>query len=92
VLDNHDQNSLAVLRELGDRKERELKAQIEKEEIQRAIKTTDATELGALAVQKKRELEKLANEREAVRIKERQMADEIAQMESQILDQERKFQ
>lgn len=82
MLDNHDQNSLAVLRELGDRKERELKAQIEKEEIQRAIKTTDATELGALAIQKKRELEKLANEREAVRIKERQMADEISLMEN----------
>jgi len=48
VLDKYDEDTVGLLRDLGDRKERELRAQIEKEEIQRAIKNADRQELGAL--------------------------------------------
>ena len=59
-----------ILKDLGERKERELKAQIEKEEISRAIKVVDRSELDVLKDQKKRELEQLGRDREEVRVKE----------------------
>jgi hypothetical protein len=59
-----------LLRDLEQRKEKELRAQIEKEEILRNIKDMDQKQLGALDREKKRELEKLAAEREALRVRE----------------------
>jgi hypothetical protein len=59
-----------LLRDLEQRKEKELRAQIEKEEILRNIKDMDQKQLGALEREKKRELEKLAAEREALRVRE----------------------
>ena len=59
-----------MLRDLEQRKEKELRAQIEKEEILRNIKDMDQKQLGALEREKKRELEKLAAEREALRVRE----------------------
>lgn len=41
-----------LLADLGQRKERELRAQIEKEEIARSIKSQGKQELGALGVAK----------------------------------------
>jgi hypothetical protein len=61
---------LSLLQELESRKERELRAHIEKEEIYREINRADEGQLGYLANQKKQELNKLAKEREAVRIRE----------------------
>ncbi len=67
----------SLLRELEQRKEKELRAQIEKEEILRNIKDMDQKQLGVLEREKKRELEKLAAEREALRVREQQMLDEV---------------
>ena len=41
----------------------------------------DQKQLGALEREKKRELEKLAGEREALRVREQQMLDEVKRME-----------
>ena len=59
-----------LIRDLEQRKEKELRAQIEKEEILRNIKDMDQKQLGALEREKKRELEKLASERENLRMRE----------------------
>ena len=59
-----------LIRDLEQRKEKELRAQIEKEEIIRNIKDMDQKQLGALEREKKRELEKLASERENLRMRE----------------------
>lgn len=75
-----------LLRDLEQRKEKELRAQIEKEEILRNIKDLDQKQLGALEREKKRELEKLAAEREGLRVREQQMLDEVKRMEMHILD------
>ena len=80
-----------LLRDLEQRKEKELRAQIEKEEILRNIKDMDQKQLGALEREKKRELEKLAAEREALRVREQQMLDEVKRMEMHILEQEKQF-
>ena len=72
-----DQEMYSLLRELEQRKEKELRAQIEKEEILRNIKDMDQKQLGFLEREKKRELEKLAAEREALRVREQQMLDEV---------------
>lgn len=72
-----DQEMYSLLRELEQRKEKELRAQIEKEEILRNIKDMDQKQLGVLEREKKRELEKLAAEREALRVREQQMLDEV---------------
>ena len=91
LLEGGDNDTLSILRDLGQRKERELKAQIEKEEIARAIKVVDKSELDVLKGQKKRELEQLAREREGVRVKEAGLMDAITTMEGQLLEQEQYF-
>jgi hypothetical protein len=82
---------MSLLQELESKKEKELRAQIEKEEIAREIKRVDHTQLGVLATQKRQELQKLAQEREAVRLREQSYIDEIGKMEATIIDQERFF-
>lgn len=47
-----------------------MRADIEKEEIQRALKTIDRNNLGYIQQDKKKELEKIAAERESIRIRE----------------------
>jgi DNA gyrase/topoisomerase IV subunit A len=58
---------LQLIRELEHRKEHELRAQIEKEEIMRSIKDFDRGQLTALERERKKELERLATERENLR-------------------------
>lgn len=86
-----EKDVLSLLQELETKKEKELRAHIEKEEIYREIKNTDDQQLGYLATQKKQELTKLAQEREAVRVREQSYMDEISKMEASILEQERFF-
>ena len=82
---------LGLIRDLEQRKELELRAQIEKEEILRNIKDLDQRQLGVLERERKKELEKLAVERENLRQKEQHMMDEIRNMEMQLVEQERHF-
>jgi len=59
---------MELLKDLELRKENELWAQIEKEEIWRTMKELDWDALTHADKNKKRELEKLGNERENLRI------------------------
>ncbi len=72
---------MELLRDLEQRKEKELRAQIEKEEIQRNLKDLDKKQLTAIERERKKELEKLAVERENLRMKEQAMMDEVRKME-----------
>ena len=78
----------------------ELRAQIEKEEIHRNLKVRrifniaqdlDKKQLSALERERKKELEKLAVERENLRLREQQMLDEVKKMEQQLIEQEKYF-
>ena len=59
-----------LLKDLEKWKEKELRAQIEKEEIRRTIKQLDKESLTHADKNKRRELEKLENEWESLRIRE----------------------
>ena len=59
-----------LFRDLEAKKEKELRAQIEKEEINRNLKDLDKKQLTAIEREKKKELEKLSVERENLRVKE----------------------
>ena len=80
------------MQDLEQRKERDLRAQIEQEEIRRNIRDFDSKQLGAVEKEKKRELEKLATERDQLRVREQQMLEEVKRMEEKLLEQERQVQ
>ena len=68
--DQNEEDLFQLLKDLEQRKEKELRAQIEKEEIQRNLKDLDKKQLGALERERKKELERLAVERENLRVRE----------------------
>jgi hypothetical protein len=82
---------MSVLRDLQERKEKDFKAQIEKEEIYRAMKGLDHKQLGQRQDVYKKELGKLAQDREAVRVREQEMMKEIEKMEAQMIEKESYF-
>lgn len=88
--DTHEE-VIDLLKELEKAKEKELRANIDKEEIRQAIKDMDHSALTHADRQKRNELEKLSSERENLRIREQQMIDEVKQMEGGILKKEKKF-
>lgn len=91
---DEEKDVLSLLQELEQQKERELRAAIEKEEIERAIKATNQAQggdLGYLQKEKQRELQRLAQEREAVRLREQGFLDEISKMETSMMQQEKFF-
>lgn len=61
---------LDLMQEMEKKKERELRADIEKEQIRKALKDVQRQKLTELSKDKKRELERLAGERESLRLKE----------------------
>lgn len=86
-----DQAMHDLIKELETKKDRELRAKIEKEEIQKALKEIERTKTSALERDKRRELEKLAAERENLRLKEEEVIDEIKNLENKLYEQERKL-
>ena len=78
-----------LLNELDKRKERELKARAEKEQIDMALHELESRKLTTLEAEKKRELQKLHNEREALRLKEEEMLNEVQRLQNRIDDNER---
>ena len=66
------------------RKDRELRAKIEREEIQKALKEIERTKVSALERDKRRELERIAAEREGLRLKEEEDMDEITNLEGKL--------
>ena len=80
---------LDLVKELEGRKDRELRARIEKEEISKALKEIERTKISALEQDKRRELERLAADREGLRLKEEEVMDEIKNLEHKLYEQER---
>ncbi len=78
-----------LIKELEMKKDRELRAKLEREEISRALKEIERTKTSALERDKRRELEKLAAEREHLRLKEEEVMDEIQGLEGKVFEQER---
>lgn len=77
-----------LLKDLEKWKEKELWAQIEKEEIRRTLKQLDKESLTHADKNKRRELEKLENERENLRIWEQTLMDDIKNMEEDLWKKE----
>jgi len=73
----NEADSLDLYRELEKGKERELRAEIEKEEIRRTLHDLDRDALTNADKHKKRELEKLEAERQSLKLREEQMLDDI---------------
>lgn len=78
---DEDEEVLGLMKELEQRKEKDLRAEIEKEEIARTMKELDKNSLTNADKLKRRELEKLSAERENLRIREQNMMDDIGKME-----------
>jgi hypothetical protein len=78
-----------LLNELDKRKERESKARIEKEQIESAMHELENRKLSALEADKKKELQKLHNERETLRLKEEELMNEVQRLQQRIDDNER---
>ncbi|KAL4430115.1 hypothetical protein ABPG74_013562 [Tetrahymena malaccensis] len=78
-----DENVLQeLLYELEMKKEKEIRARIEKDSIRRALVDLEKAKLSAVGQEKKRELEKLIQEREALRLKEQELVGDIENLES----------
>jgi len=66
-----------LLAQFNKKKDIELKARYEKEEIQKMLREIEKSKLTALESDKHRELERLAAERESIRLKEQALLDEV---------------
>jgi hypothetical protein len=78
------------MQELDMKRDREIRARQEKQEIQRALQELEKTKFSVLEKEKKRELERLATEREALRLREEQVMLEIQELESKNEENERR--
>ena len=78
-----------LIKELETKNDRELRAKIERDEIQKALKEIEKTKVSALERDKRRELERLAADRENLRLREEGVMDEIRSLEAQMYEQER---
>jgi hypothetical protein len=58
------------MKELEMKRDREMRARIEKNQIQAALQEVEKNKITAMERDKRRELERLAAEREALRLKE----------------------
>ena len=67
--------------QLEKKKELELKARIEKDQIRRELVDLEKNKLGILDQEKRRELEKLVNEREMLKFKEKELIADIENLE-----------
>jgi hypothetical protein len=80
-----------LVKELDMKRDRELRARKEKQEIQKTLQELERTKITALEKEKKRELERLAAEREALRLREDQVMEEIASLEARNEEAERRL-
>ena len=78
-----------LIKELETKGDRELRAKMEREEIQKALKEIERTKVSALERDRRRELERLAAERENLRLQEEEVLDEIRTLEGRVYEQER---
>lgn len=76
------------MKEIQQRREREVRARAEKEQIAQALRDLEKKKLNAIEFEKKRELKKLSAEREALRLKEEELADEIERLQKRMGESE----
>lgn len=81
-----------MLHDLESKKEKEIRARVEKDQIRRALMDLEKAKLTTIEQEKKRELERLIAEREALRAKENDLLHDIESMEdnAKVLDQMRR--
>lgn len=80
-----------LLNELKSRKDRAIRAKLEQQEIQKVLKEIERDKASALERDKRREIEKIAAERENLRLREEAVMDEIRNYEEQMYESERKL-
>lgn len=73
-----------LMEEFSERKDIEIRAKIEVDEIQKQLRLIQKSRLTALENDKRRELERLAAEREAIRLKEQGLLDEVQRLNDAI--------
>ena len=78
-----------LMSELDLKREREIRAKVEKQEILKTLQDLERTKITALERDKKRELERLAAEREGLRLREEEVMQEIHELEVRIQEKER---
>ena len=81
-----------LLNELKSRKDREIRAKLEQEEIQKVLKEINRDKASALERDKRRELERIAADRENLRLREEAVMDEIRNLEEEAYEGERVLQ
>ena len=94
VKDDREKEEAALgnlLDSFKEAKDIEIQAKMETDEINRQLRTIQKHKLTALENDKKRELERLAAERERIRMKEQYLFDEVKKLSSDIVIQEENF-
>lgn len=76
-----EENLTDLMKEIELKKERDLRARIEKEQIKKEIMLLEKNKLSSLEQEKKASLEKLAGEREMLKKKEDHLMNELARLE-----------
>ena len=73
-----------LMAQFSERKDIELKAKYEVDEINKSLRQIQKSKLTALEFDKKRELERLAAEREGIKLKEQELLDEMQRLSGSI--------
>lgn len=81
-----DQEMEKLMKVIEGQKENELKAKIEREKIEAELKILERSKLGYMEAEKKRELQRLAIEREKLQKKEENLAKEINDLATKMTD------
>ena len=81
-----------LLNELKSREDRRIRAQLEQKDIQKALKEIERDKASALQRDKRRELERIAAERETLRLREESCMDEIRNYEEKVYESEKRLQ
>ena len=84
-----EENLAELMKEVELKKERDLRARIEKEQIKKELVNLEKTKLTTLEQEKKIQLEKLANEREVLKQKEDRLMNELQRLEGDMQTMER---
>lgn len=80
-----------LLKDFATRKDIELKAKFEKDAINKQLREIQKVKLTALENDKKRELERLAAQREAIRLQEQGLLDEVQKLNDGIKQKDDEF-
>ena len=77
-----------LLEEFSLKKDIEIRAKMEKDRINKMLRDIQKSKLTALEEDKKRELERLAAQREAVRLQEESLHDQVHKLTNEINERE----